>query len=201
MQFTPYQYRLASMEPVTQSYRPIVDWLKMQLPSAYQYEHFGSTAIPIPGKGVVDIACLYPAGDNSISYKQAQVDQAMSALIMLGCEWHHAKHMFKPFRPRVDIGVLLEPSDTMFVDAQHPLVNVHIHLIETYSKEHLLQRYFRQRLLLSPALRAQYAQCKAQIIAQGYTEHHEYGDAKGRFVKQVLQDFSTGVTPFVSNIE
>lgn len=196
MKFTTYEYRPVSMELTYQSYHSIVAWLKMRLPCAYRYEHFGSTAIPIAGKGVVDIACLYPAGDNSISYKQSQVDQALLALTAFGCEWHHAKDLFKPHRPRVDIGVLIEHGDALFVNEQTAQINVHIHLIEAYSAEHLKQRYFRQRLLLSPALCVQYIQYKAQFIEQGHTEHQVYGEAKGRFVKQVLQHFSTGVTPF-----
>lgn len=179
MQFVPYQYRPAALHPFHCDYVHLADWVIQQLPQQYRYEHFGSTAIGVQGKGVIDIACLYNNVAGDISAKQTAVDQALPQLLAMGCEWQWGKTLFATYRPRLDIAINT---------AQGAHINVHIHVIEYRSKEHLQQRYFRQRLLVSPALRAQYAQCKQHIIDQGITEHHAYGKAKSVFVKRILAE-------------
>lgn len=181
MHFAPYQYQPAALQAVRCDYVTIAQWVMQQLPKHYQYEHFGSTAIGVHGKAVIDIACLYPnvAGDSSA--KQTLVDQTVPKLLAMGCEWQWGKTLFSTFRPRLDIAVST---------AQGEIINVHIHVIEYHSKEHLQQRYFRQRLLNSPALRQEYMQYKKHILDQGITEHQAYGKAKSAFVKRILAEMS-----------
>ena len=179
MQFVSYHYRPAALHPFQCDYVNIAVWVMQQLPKQYRYEHFGSTAIGVQGKGVIDIACLYPNVAGDMSAKQTAVDHALPQLLEIGCEWRWGKALFATYRPRIDIAVNTSAG-------AH--INVHIHVIEYQSKEHLQQRYFRQRLLVSPALRLQYAQYKQHIIAQGVTEHHAYGKAKSVFVKRILAE-------------
>ena len=179
MHFAPYQYRPARLHPLHCDYVNIANWVMQQLPVGYRYEHFGSTAIGVQGKRVIDIACLYPNVAADFSAKQTAVDQVVPKLLAMGCEWHWGKTLFATYRPRLDIAVST---------AQGEKINVHIHVIEYQSKEHLQQRYFRQRLLVSPAWKAQYAEYKQYIIAQGITEHQAYGKAKSAFVKRVLAE-------------
>lgn len=181
MQFAPYHYRPVALHRVNGEYVKIAQWIMQQLPKPYQYEHFGSTAIGVEGKNVIDIACLYPNVAGDINAKQVAVDQAVTKLVAIGCEWCWGKALFATHRPRLDIAVC---------NAQGDIINVHIHVIEYYSKEHLQQRYFRQRLLVSPALQAEYVAHKNTIIALGTTDHQAYGKAKSTFVKRVLAEMN-----------
>ena len=187
MYFTQYSYRPASVEPAHKQQQQIASWVIQQLPTAFRYEHCGSTAIGVPGKGIIDIACLYPNVKSDVAAKQRAVESIIPQLQALGCEWQLAKSMFPAYRPRLDIGVMIESTDRLNPSLGN-VINVHIHLLEYHSIEHQKQRYFRQRLLCSKALRNQYMRIKADLVEQGITEHQAYGQAKSEFIKTILQE-------------
>lgn len=180
-------------------------------------EHIGSTALGVAGKGIVDIALyLSPSlsrastgpilshsstgpilshSSNCSSLSSSSTTTSFNTtlenlshtdkvalitreLTSLGFVFEHGRGQFKADRPRLDVSV--ESAGTVY--------KVHCHLLIQGSIEQQKQRYFRQRLLMSPVLRQQYAHIKQNLISAGITEHQEYGLAKSHFVKSILTE-------------
>ena len=171
-------------------------------------EHIGSTALGVAGKGIVDIALyLSPSLSHSntgpilsrvsnrssvsnlstdISFNTKLEDLSHTdkvalitrELTSLGFVFEHGRGQFKADRPRLDVSI----------KSAGETYKVHCHLLIQGSIEQQKQRYFRQRLLMSPALRAQYALIKHNLITAGITEHQAYGLAKSQFVKSILAE-------------
>ncbi|WP_232732348.1 GrpB family protein [Pseudoalteromonas spongiae] len=64
--------------------------------------------------------------------------------------------------------------------------NVHLHVIEHNSEEHLKQVAYKQHMLENPEDRAAYEAKKKAVLAEGNTVQDDYGKAKSPFVKDVL---------------
>ena len=171
-------------------------------------EHIGSTALEVAGKGIVDIALyLSPSlsrastspnlshSNNGSSVLSSSTITSFNTtfenlshtdkvalitkeLTSLGFAFEHGRGQFKADRPRLDVSI----------ESANKVYKVHCHLLIQCSIEQQKQRYFRQRLLMSPVLRQQYAHIKQNLISAGITEHQEYGLAKSHFVKSILTE-------------
>jgi GrpB-like predicted nucleotidyltransferase (UPF0157 family) len=131
-------------------------------------EHIGSTAVPgCAGKGVIDLAVLYPAG---------LLDSARKALDALGFQRQTTRDPFPEDRP-MRLGALRHDG-TLF--------RVHAHVLAADSPEVDELRAFRDRLRADPAFRADYESRKRSILAAGITDSVAYCEAKGTFIREAL---------------
>jgi len=141
-------------------------------------EHIGSTAVPgCAGKGIVDLAILYDEGG---------LERAKQVLDALGFQRQTTRDPFPESRP-MRVGAISHAGRTY---------QLHAHVIRADSSEIIELRAFRDRLRADPELRAAYESTKRRIIAAGVTDSVAYCEAKGSFVRQVLDqaaaaDFKT----------
>lgn len=92
-----------------------------------------------------------------------------------------AKWLMRALRPRLDVAVN-DGAKTF---------NVHCHLLVEGSDQQQKQRYFRQRLLMLPALCRRYEYLKQQLVNSGVIEHQHYGQVKSDFVKLTLAELES----------
>lgn len=134
----------------------------------FEFLHFGSSSFKVAGKGIIDI---------SILYKASELTKTVEHLKSIGFSDQHSNKPFPENRPRKDIAVIFK-NETF---------QVHVHVIEFGSEEHLKQVNFKAHMLNNPDARALYEATKQQVIADGQTVQDDYGKAKSPFVKSVLQ--------------
>jgi GrpB-like predicted nucleotidyltransferase (UPF0157 family) len=147
----------------------VIDLIRDRMPDAL-VEHIGSTAIPgCPGKGVVDLMLLYPAG---------RLDTARSALDQLGFQRHDRPGAFPEERP-VRIGTIQHDGETF---------RLHVHVIAVDAPEVAAQRRFRETLRADPALVEAYAARKRAVLIAGVDDGNAYNLGKDSFIKSVLGD-------------
>lgn len=133
-------------------------------------EHVGSTSIPgCPGKGVVDMMCLFSDG--------AEREAIKDALERLGFQHQRGANRFPEERP-MRLGTLAHDGDTFLL---------HVHVIPADSEEVAHLRRFRERLRADPALVASYAARKREIIAAAMPSW-DYTELKGAFIEAVVAD-------------
>lgn len=152
----------------------------------YQIEPIGSTVLGIKGKGIIDIVIYYPCPVQDTlknDVKMRLIQPVVEILEASGWEYEYGKKQFPAHRPRYDIGITFDQAH----------FNVHCHLLPYGGEEMRKQRFFRQRLLQSPALRAEYVVVKETLIADGITDQLAYGRAKSSFIKRVLQEYAVGM--------
>ncbi len=133
-----------------------------------QVDHIGSTAIPgCRGKGIIDLAVTYAAGDLEIT---------KAALDSLGFQRQTGRDPFPETRP-MRVGSLQAFGATY---------RIHAHVIERDGEEHRGLIRFRNAMRADPALREAYESAKQSILARGITDSLEYCYAKEAFITQVL---------------
>lgn len=138
-------------------------------------EHIGSTSVEgCPGKGIVDVQCLYP---------DHQLEPTKELLRRLGFQPQVSRDPFPESRP-MRVGAM-ELGGTTY--------RIHVHVVAASSPEVAYVRAFRDRLRSDPELRDRYVQTKQEILAQGITDSLDYAQAKASFVRQTLLEM--GFTP------
>ncbi|MSP40544.1 MAG: hypothetical protein EXR70_18815 [Deltaproteobacteria bacterium] len=136
-----------------------------------EVEHIGSTAVTgCAGKGIVDLLVLYPSGSQKA---------AREGLDQLGFQRHSGADSFPESRP-MRVGV---------VEHLGRLYRIHVHVVEAGSREARDMARFRDILRESAVLRRAYEMEKCRILAQGISNGAEYADAKGEFIRRVLQAY------------
>jgi GrpB-like predicted nucleotidyltransferase (UPF0157 family) len=170
IKFIPYQLVPASFNPWRGIFLEVAETVIAELAHPdFEFLHFGSSSFKVAGKGIIDISVLYKPG---------QLNGAVEHLKRLGFSDQHSNKPFPENRPRKDIAVIFK-NETF---------QVHAHVIELGSEEHLKQVNFKTYMLNNPEARAQYEATKQQVIADGLTMQDDYGKAKSPFVKSVLQE-------------
>jgi GrpB-like predicted nucleotidyltransferase (UPF0157 family) len=121
MNILPYKKKEAEYLPYNNLVYEVMETLSRLIKSinpTLTIEHVGSTAIPgCSGKGVVDLAVLYP---------QSQLSEARNTLDRLGFQHQNGKDPFPESRP-MRVGCL-EYKGQMF--------RIHAHIIEYGVNEH-----------------------------------------------------------------
>ena len=169
VKFIPYQLVPASFNPWRDIFLDVAQAVIAQLAHPdFEFLHFGSSSFKVAGKGIIDI---------SILYKASELTKAVEHLKSIGFSDQHSNKPFPENRPRKDIAVIFK-NETF---------QVHVHVIEFGSEEHLKQVNFKTHMLNNPDARALYEATKQQVIADGQTVQDDYGKAKSPFVKSVLQ--------------
>jgi GrpB-like predicted nucleotidyltransferase (UPF0157 family) len=141
--------------------------IRAGLPSA-RVEHVGSTAVEnCAGKGVVDLAVLYPPGELAI---------ARDVVDALGFQRQTGRDPFPEDRP-MRVGA---------IEHDGRLFRLHVHVISADSEEAVTLPAFRDALRADPALRNAYVARKREIIAGGVTDSLDYCYAKSDFVVETL---------------
>jgi GrpB-like predicted nucleotidyltransferase (UPF0157 family) len=131
-------------------------------------EHVGSTAAPgCAGKGVIDLALLYPEG---------QLTATRERIDALGFQRQTTRDPFPEERP----------MRTGAFDFQGRRYLVHVHVIAAGSTEAEDLRYFRDCLRADAELRSAYVAFKKKILASGVSDSVDYAIAKGEFIRQCL---------------
>jgi GrpB-like predicted nucleotidyltransferase (UPF0157 family) len=173
IKFIPYQLVPASFNPWRAIFLEVAQAVIAELAHPdFEFLHFGSSSFKVAGKGIIDISVLYKVG---------QLTKAVEHLNNIGFSDQHSNKPFPESRPRKDIAVIFK-GETF---------QVHAHVIELGSEEHLKQVNFKTHMLNNPDARAKYEVTKQQVIADGLTLQDDYGKAKSPFVKSVLQDIAT----------
>ncbi|TQF66775.1 GrpB family protein [Pseudoalteromonas luteoviolacea] len=168
IKFCPYELVPASFNVWRPVYLEVAKAVIARLSDPrFEFIHFGSSSFEVGGKGIIDISILYQAGC---------LEQAVSHLESFGFTAQHSDTPFPDTRPRKDIGVIFD--DEKF--------NIHAHVIELNSEEHLKQLAYKQHMLANPDDRAAYEQQKQAVLATGKRHQDEYGKAKSPFVKALL---------------
>lgn len=156
----------------------IADALVARMPSLH-VEHVGSTAVPnCDGKGIVDLAVLYPPGT---------LGQARDLVDDLGFQRQQTPDPFPDERP-MRVGAVVHSGHVF---------QLHMHLLSAHHKEVGELLSFRQRLRSEPDLRQAYVARKRAIIASGVSDSLEYCYAKGKFVDEAIGE--TGAPGVVSS--
>lgn len=172
VKFIPYQLVPASFNPWRGIFLDVAQAVIAQLAHPdFEFLHFGSSSFKVAGKGIIDI---------SILYKASELNKAVEHLKSIGFSDQHSNRPFPENRPRKDIAVIF----------RNETFQVHVHVIEFGSEEHLKQVNFKTHMLNNPDARALYEATKQQVIADGQTVQDDYGKAKSPFVKSVLQDIA-----------
>ncbi len=172
VKFIPYQLVPASFNPWREIFLEVAQAVITELAHPdFEFLHFGSSSFKVAGKGIIDISILYKAG---------QLTEAVEHLKCSGFSDQHSNKPFPENRPRKDIAVIFK-NETF---------QVHAHVIELGSEEHLKQVNFKTHMLNNPDARAQYEATKQRVIANGLTVQDDYGKAKSPFVKNVLQEMA-----------
>ncbi len=131
-------------------------------------EHVGSTAVPgCGGKGVIDLAVLYPEG---------LLGRARTVLQELGFQSQGGPEPFPETRP-MRVGC---------VEHDGRAHRIHAHVIALGSEEHEELVWFRDALCSDPALRRSYEEKKRAIVSAGIHDALDYCKAKGAFITQTL---------------
>jgi GrpB-like predicted nucleotidyltransferase (UPF0157 family) len=180
MKILPYIKKDA--EYLTQD--PCVDVIAQSLSAFIQtanpiirVEHIGSTSVPgCSGKGIIDLAVLYPMGSLSI---------ARDVLDQLGFQHQGGPEPFPESRP----------MRVACIKYDKRLFRIHAHVIESGSSEHYELLSFRNILRTSNSLRDKYEQEKRQILNSGVCNSIEYSKVKGRFVREVLDSVQEQMPP------
>ena len=132
-------------------------------------EHVGSTAVPgCGGKGVVDLAVLYPEG---------LLARARDVLDGLGFQKQGGREPWPEDRP-MRVGSVAHHGRTY---------RIHAHVIALDSPEHGELIWFRDTLRRQPALMRQYEAQKRAILQSGITDSLDYSNAKGNFIIEALK--------------
>jgi GrpB-like predicted nucleotidyltransferase (UPF0157 family) len=143
--------------------------LRARMPSL-RVEHVGSTAVPgCAGKGIVDIAVLYPAGE--LAAARALVDS-------LGLQRQPQREPFPEERP-MRVGALRRAGRTYYL---------HVHVVSADAVEAANLLGFRDRLRSDPALRDAYVALKRAVLAAGVTDSLAFSYAKSEFIRARLPD-------------
>lgn len=172
IKFIPYQLVSASFKPWRDIFLDVANAVIAELAHPdFEFLHFGSSSFKVAGKGIIDISILYKAG---------QLKEAVKHLKSFGFSDQHSNKPFPESRPRKDIAVRFK-GETF---------QVHAHVIELGSEEHLKQINFKTHMLNNIDARAQYEATKQQVIADGLTVQDDYGKAKSPFVKKVLKEIT-----------
>lgn len=130
-------------------------------------EHVGSTAVPgCGGKGIVDLAVLYPAG---------LLSRARQVLDNLDFQKQTGREPFPETRP-MRVGACRMAGRRY---------QIHAHVIADGSDEHRKLLRFRDRLRADVELVRRYEKRKRAILASGVVDAIDYCKAK--------EDFITGV--------
>ena len=133
-----------------------------------QVEHVGSTSVPgCSGKGIVDLAILYPAG---------MLVTARTVLDGVGFQKQGGPEPFPEERP-MRVGSI-QHGDVLY--------RIHAHVLAAACEEHRELIWFRDRLRSDAALRKRYEDRKQAIIASRVRDSLEYSKAKGGFITEVL---------------
>jgi GrpB-like predicted nucleotidyltransferase (UPF0157 family) len=134
-----------------------------------QIEHIGSTSVPgCGGKGIVDLAVLYPAGF---------LARARALLDGLGFQKQGGPDPFPESRP-MRVGC---------VEHEGRRFRIHAHVIALFSDEHGELLWFREALRGDSELRHGYEERKRAILAMGMKDSLEYCEAKGGFITNALK--------------
>lgn len=172
IKFIPYQLVSASFNPWQAIFLEVAQAVIAELAHPdFEFLHFGSSSFKVAGKGIIDISILYKAG---------QLTEAVEHLKSFGFSDQHSNKPFPESRPRKDIAVRFK-GETF---------QVHAHVIELGSEEHLKQVNFKTHMLNNPDARAQYEATKQQVIADGLTVQDDYSKAKSPFVKEILKEIA-----------
>ncbi|MEW6160179.1 MAG: GrpB family protein [Verrucomicrobiota bacterium] len=145
-----------------------------QVEPKLQVEHIGSTSIDgCGGKGIIDLAVLYPAG---------LLSRARETLDALGFQRQGGPEPFPEERP-MRVGAIAHAGG---------FFRIHAHVIALHSSEHQELVWFRDTLRSNAKLRQDYEDFKKRILASGICEPIAYCKAKGRFIEELLKDFRIG---------
>ena len=162
-EFRPYH---PAVTEVARRLRDAIQSRETQL----QVEHVGSTSVPgCGGKGVVDLAVLYPEGF---------LASAKAVLDGLGFQRQGGPEPFPEDRP-MRVGS---------VDHDGRPFRIHAHVIALGCNEHSELIWFRDALCRDSALRHRYEESKRAILAQGIHDSIEYCKAKGSFITDALKE-------------
>ena len=141
--------------------------LVAQMPSIH-VEHVGSTAVPdCEGKGIVDVALLYPPG---------MLRQTRDLVDALGFQRQQTPDPFPEERP-MRVGAIAHTGHVF---------QLHVHILSADSEEVGELLSFRNRLRREPDLRQAYVDHKRAIIATGISDSLEYCYAKAGFIEDTL---------------
>jgi GrpB-like predicted nucleotidyltransferase (UPF0157 family) len=165
---TPAEFRAYDPEvtEVADLLRGAIQGIEPQL----EVEHVGSTSVPgCGGKGIVDLAVLYPAGF---------LAGARAVLDGLGFQKQGGPEPFPESRP-MRVGSV-EHDGRPF--------RIHAHVIALESEEHGELVWFRDTLRGDPTLRQSYEGRKRAILASGIQDSIEYCKAKGAFITDALKE-------------
>ncbi len=142
--------------------------LRVRMPSL-RVEHVGSTAVPgCAGKGIVDLAILYAAGQ--LACTRALLDE-------LGFQRQTGPDPFPEDRP-MRVGALKCDGRTF---------RLHAHVVSATAPEAAELLAFRDRLRGDPVLREAYVARRREIIAGGVSDSLDYCYAKSAFVERTLR--------------
>lgn len=145
----------------------IAEALAAQMPSLH-VEHVGSTAVPdCDGKGIVDLAVLYPSG---------MLREARDLVDALGFQRQQTPDPFPEERP-MRVGAIAH-SGRVF--------QLHVHILSADCEEARELLSFRNRLRREPELRQAYVAHKRAIIDGDVSDPLEYCYAKGSFIDEAL---------------
>ena len=172
IKFIPYQLIPASYNPWRHIFLDVAKAVIAELEHPdFQFLHFGSSSFKVAGKGIIDISILYKVG---------QLTHAVEHLKSFGFAEQHSNKPFPESRPRKDIAVIFEEET----------FQIHTHVIQLGSEEHLKQVNFKAHMLENPNTRARYEVTKKQVLDDGLIAQDDYGKAKSPFVKSVLKDMA-----------
>ena len=147
--------------------RIVADALEPRM-SGLRVEHVGSTAVQdCDGKGVVDLAVFYPAGE--LAATRDLVDS-------LGFQRQQTPDPFPEERP-MRVGALHHAGR---------VYQMHVHILSADADEAAELLAFRDRLRSDSALRKAYIARKREIIDAGVSDPLEYCYAKGGFIDDCL---------------
>jgi GrpB-like predicted nucleotidyltransferase (UPF0157 family) len=131
-------------------------------------EHVGSTAVPgCPGKGIVDLVVVYPAG---------RLELVKAVLEQLGFQPQRHGHRFPETRP-MRVGALEHAGKAY---------RLHVHVVAEGSPEVQAMCAFRDRLRVDAALRRAYVGRKRAIIEAGVRNAAAYTAKKASFIRRAL---------------
>jgi GrpB-like predicted nucleotidyltransferase (UPF0157 family) len=172
MRILPYSSRPAEFHPYDSEVVGIVSLLGdaiRSVESQLQVEHVGSTSVPgCGGKGVIDLAVLYPEG---------LLSRARVVLDDLGFQKQGGPEPFPEERP-MRVGCVEHSGHSYWI---------HAHVIALDSAEHRELVWFRQTLRRDSSLRRKYEERKRAILAMGIRDSLQYCKAKGAFIADVLK--------------
>ena len=166
-----YMYRPAEYLPYDHESPRVADSVARMILAAdarLRVEHVGSTAVPgCWGKGVVDLALLYPIG---------RLAEAQETLDRLGFQQQTGPEPFPESPPLRVAGVEYLGRD----------YRVHVHVLEEGCAEAGDLIKFRDLLRNNVGLRRAYEMEKRVILSRGVSKSIQYSKAKGEFVRTAL---------------